>query len=346
MFTGIRLQHFRSYKESSFDLNSGVNVVVGPNASGKTNLLEAIYIAARGSSFRTKADIELIRHREAWLRIDALSPSANRTIKVRNNMFGKEFTVGSHSFKRLPYKFHLPVVLFVPEQLRLIHGSPSLRRDFIDHLLTQIDPNKKNIYRRYARALQQRNRMLKQHNPSADEQFVWAVKLAEYGSQIAQWRIDLVRDINRNLDNAYAQLSNDAGKIAIDYISVLPAASYKQKLMGHLQSKTDIRVGFTTCGPHRDDLLVTMKGQPAQMIMSRGETRSLVIALKMIEAKLILSATNIQPLLLFDDVFSELDGIRRDRIASIISDQQALITTTDADSIAIRSFKDAQFIAI
>lgn len=335
MITDLRLQHFRSYGDSSFELSPGVNIVVGPNASGKTNLLEALLVLARGSSYRAK-DIELVRFDKPWARLDInLMDGSKRTVKiVREPSVAKTYELDKKVYKRLSMQSTLPVVLFEPEDLRLLSGGPERRRDYLDDLLEQTQPGYGTIRRQYRRALAQRNTLLK-HNGSRDQIFPWNVRLSELAGQIARARSQSVDDLNKEIGSLYKDLSGTKTDVVLKYHSTHPIDNYETVLLKSLEGSLDIDLarGFTGQGPHRDDLLVLFNGHPASEVASRGEVRTAVLALKIIELRLIEKLRQQLPLLLLDDVFSELDGKRRHALTDHLSSYQTFITTTDADAV-------------
>ena len=162
MITSLRLQNFRSYRDSSFEFDDGVNIVVGPNATGKTNLLEAIIVLAKGGSAKNK-DLELIRHRAAWTRLDGLFENQTRTLKIQTmgDKLEKSFILDQKPLKRLRLDSTLPVVYFEPNHLNMITRGPEQRREFFDDLLERSQPGYKGLLASYRRALAQRNSLLK-----------------------------------------------------------------------------------------------------------------------------------------------------------------------------------------
>lgn len=333
MITGIRLQNFRSYRDQAFELEPGVNIVVGPNASGKTNLLEALYVGSRGRSFRVR-DHDLIRYGARWARVDTSHASQNRSVKLRrHDLPHKEFVVGANTRRRLAATDVLPVVLFAPDDLRLLNGSPARRRDYLDQLVAQLVPGSNVVINRYQRALLQRNTLLKEPNPDSDELFVWSIKLGELGSQIVNWRRELIRKLNRQASQIYSALAGGNHRVRFVYQSNLPLKSYASSLNSALQSSNDRKLGHTSAGPHRDDLAVSLDGHDSAASASRGEIRTLVLVAKLVEANLVEQQYGQKPLLLLDDVFSELDGKRRQQLARAVKSYQTLITTTDADAV-------------
>lgn len=341
MITSIRLQNFRSYRDTAFEFDPGVNIIVGPNGSGKTNLLESLLVICRGSSYRSK-DNELLNTKKDWARIDMLS-SNNQTRSVKYQRQGeriqKSFILDDKPLTRLNLPKQLPAVLFEPAQL-LTFTSPELRRVFIDELLEQTDPTFASIKSSYSRALSQRNRLLKLHPPSIKEQvFVWNVRLSELGSQIATKRHQLITRLTKELKDTYQTIANTKDKLTINYKSKHPIDSYASSLLKQLESnlEKELASGFTLYGPHRDDIGISINNQLIQNSASRGEVRTVMLVLKMIEAKLIEEVREHKPIFLLDDVFGELDGSRRKALTKFLRDHQSFITTTDAD-IVLKSY--------
>ncbi len=340
MITDLRLQHFRSYSDSSFELSSGVNIVVGPNASGKTNLLEALLILARGSSYRAK-DIELIQFDEPWARLDGHTKNTGiRTVKLfQDEMPNKIYELEGKIYKRLPHPQSLPVVLFEPNHLLLLSGGPERRRDYLDDLLEQTTVGYSAIRRQYKRALAQRNSLLKQGNANQTKIFPWDIKLSQLAGQIVRMRCNLTEQINQDITKLYKKLSGTKAKVRVDYQHRWNPDQYETRLLSELELSlnSDIQRGFTSSGPHREDLVVYFDDHPAQETASRGEARTTILALKIIELKIVETARETTPLLLLDDVFSELDGKRRHALTDYLAPYQTFITTTDAD-LVIKNF--------
>jgi DNA replication and repair protein RecF len=344
MFSDIRLQRFRSYRDESFEFDERVNIIVGPNASGKTNLLEAILVVCSGGSFRAK-DAELVAIGAPWARLDAHGPDGARTVKLigqENGSFKKEFVVADQKFARLSMQKTLPVVLFEPNHLLLLHGSPDLRREYLDGLLEQTVPGYAKARREYRRALAQRNALLKQGHAVADQLFAWNIRLSESGAQVATERARLVHDMDKQLPELYSSLAHTKPvDVRIAYESAYDMEQYSSALLGALEKRqvVDLERGYTTVGPHREDIRVTFGGYDAADVASRGEVRTLLLALKIMELRLVEDARGKKPLLLLDDVFSELDGSRRKALTEVIQGYQTFITTTDAD-VVVQHFMD------
>lgn len=340
----ITLQNFRSYEESSFEFSDGVNILIGPNAVGKTNLLEAVYVSALGKGFRSKQDSDLIRTDQKWAKIDAILDEQERSIVLEKSAqdvrLKKRFIFGGNEKKRLSFDDLRPLVLFQPDDLRLVAGSPGRRRDYIDNLLSQLIPAYRQDLSAYNRVLLQRNSYLKSSRiSSSDQMFVWNMQLAERGGRIIQKRIKILNMLSIKLGPVYSQVAGSPHKLEIKYESTVPTENYSNSLLQALDKSMhlDKLRGFTSVGAHRDNINITIDSQAFKDVASRGENRTLVLALKMIELEALEEARQITPLLLLDDVFSELDGSRRSLLTSYLKNHQTLITTTDAD-ITQKSF--------
>lgn len=341
MITDIRLQHFRSYTDESLELSPGVNIIVGPNASGKTSLLEAIQVVCLGYSYKGQ-DSELISFNAPWARLDAHTESGQRTVKYKrlDDHISRSFEINSHSLSRLNLAKTLPLVLFEPNHLQLLHGAPEMRRVFLDDLLEQTTAGFGSLRKQYRRALAQRNALLKKR-VDKDQLFAWNIRLSELGGRLARHRDELAKDINHSIEELYKLLSRNEAKIDTEYYSACAKQNYGSTLLKKLEAHTDLDYarGFTSYGPHRDDLKFLLNGHSAQETASRGETRTLLLALKIIELRLIEKVRGMKPLLLLDDVFSELDGARRRALTDFLSGYQTFITTTDAD-VVVQHFMD------
>lgn len=337
MITDLRLQHFRSYTDSSFEVSPGVNIIVGPNASGKTNLLEAVLVLARGGSYRAR-DPELVQFDRPWARLDCHSSTGGqRTVKILiEPETGKSYELDAKPYKRLTLAHTLPAVLFEPNHLRLFSGGPERRREYLDDLLEQTLPGYGTTRRHYKRALAQRNSLLKHPSQVSPAQiFPWNVRLAQLAGIIVRARAELASRLNAELPGLYAELSRTTTSVAAAYGHRWPVDSYESQLLHKLDSSLadDRQRGFTSSGPHREDLTILFDDHPAQETASRGEVRTAILALKIIELRVIEFARGTTPLLLLDDVFSELDGKRRHALTDYLAPYQTFITTTDADLV-------------
>ena len=342
MIADLRLQHFRSYTDQLFEFGPGVNIVVGPNASGKTNLLEAVLVLARGNSYRV-ADTELVQFDQDWARLDAnLLTGHRRTVKFTPlQKPAKIYELEAKAYQRLSLQHSLPVVLFEPNHLRLLTGSPESRRAYLDDILEQTQPGYGAMLRHYRRALAQRNALLKTSR-AKDQFFVWNIRLSELGGHIVKSRAALVGVMQLSIERLYRDISRTSTEIEVSYDTKLNLTNYESQLLHNLEAQLerDMVRGFTSVGPHREDLQVLVNGRPASETASRGEARTLVLALKIIELQQLEQKRGITPLLLLDDVFSELDGARRRALTEHLTKYQTFITTTDAD-VVIQHFTES-----
>lgn len=345
-YKSLKLQGFRSYDTYAVTLAPGVNIVVGPNGSGKTNLLEALYVISTGTSFRA-ADRDLVKHDSDWFRIEAKYDDDERilTYSLVDTQSPKHFSLDGTKRVRLSYQQKIPVVLFEPDHLRLLSGSPSARRDYLDSVLGRLQPDFARARSQFERALLQRNNILKgteRRSPAVDDQlFVWNIKLAELSENIAERRLGLIAFMNEHIDELYSHIADSPSKVHLEYETDLSPKNYKESMLRQLDAQLDKDIirGFTGVGPHRDDFALHLNGARSSTTASRGEMRSLLLTLKMIELDLLREQHTHPPLLLLDDVFSELDSVRRRTLATLAQPYQTIITTTDAD--VVKGYFDA-----
>jgi len=336
--SSLRLQNYRSYSDFAVELSPGVNIVVGQNASGKTNLLEAILLICGDKPYRASI-VDTVKYGQDWARIDSQSQGNSRVLKIIKNqdIVDKTFDLNGKIKKRLNFEEKLPVVLFEPEHMRLLTGSPELRRTFVDDILAETDPVYGSLLASYKRTLIQRNKLLKQPLNIAKQQiFVWNVRLSELAGLVVEKRLDLIKQLNEQASDIYSQIANHKTVVKLVYETKVNTKNYQTDMLHKLEKNIDqdFMRGFTGYGPHREDIIVYIRNQPASISASRGETRTLVLTLKILEKKLIEKYRNVKPIILLDDVFSELDGARRKSLTGYLKDYQTIITTTDADLIS------------
>lgn len=345
IFTDIHLQNFRSYKDSSFELGPEATIVVGPNAAGKTNLLEAVMLAAVNKTYRPAAN--LVKHNCEWSRVEVHTNKNNKRV-VKLTEQEQIFEVDGKAYKNLPFSQKQPVVIFEPYDLFLLHGDPQKRREYLDNLLGQLDPAYQKTRREYKRILAQRNSLLKQNNRDNHVVFALNIKLSETAAVIFHKRKQLIEKLNEELENTYEHIANTTAKTNLIYKSETPATNYSANLLKQLEQNIDkdLLRGFTSAGPHRDDLECILNGELASATGSRGEARTFILSLKILELKLIEEKLGTKPLLLLDDVFSELDGARRKALISFLIDHQTIITTTDADIVSKNFSQNCQIIPL
>lgn len=335
MIERVAVQHFRTHDTFVLDLSPQVTLITGKNGSGKTSLIEALYLALQGASFKS-SDGDVLQYDQPWWRVDVRfgdESQRSATFDPSRTSGKKQFIIdGKKNYRLLP-RYKYPVVLFEPEDLRLLHGSPTRRRQFIDRFISQLEPLYATTLRKYDRALKQRNNLLKQPDMSADDLFVWNVTLSEYGAAIIEQRIQFIETINEQLSEVYRSIAHTNDSVSMHYSHTL-VGSVQQKLLDALHASTqrDHYLGYTSVGPHRHDVICKFNDNLALTVASRGEVRSMVLALKFIEVTIIEQLTGKKPLILLDDVFSELDESRQEALMAHSRDHQMVIATTNSQS--------------
>lgn len=336
ILTSARLQNYRSYTDSSFEFEPGVNIVVGPNASGKTNLLDALYFSATGKTIRSNKDF-FIKNNNTWARVDVLSSdNQSRVVRIRHEQ-KPEFEISDKKYKRLSLGQMIPVVLFEPNHLYQITTSPEQRRQFLDDILTKTHHDFSRLKNNYIRTLRQRNSLLKLSLTDVKKQiFAWDVRLCEIAGNIVKYRLDLVNKINQNSSEIYSKIASKKHQLTLSYESKISQENYSSILLKTLQTKLELdhMRGFTHYGPHREDVCLLIDDYDIRNVASRGEIRSILLTLKVSESKLLEDVYQQKPILLLDDVFGELDGARRKSLIEYMSGNQTFITTTDADIVS------------
>jgi DNA replication and repair protein RecF len=335
--THIALDNFRSYTNRGFSLDPGVTLIIGPNGSGKTNILEALYVLATTRSFRAR-DEALIRQGSDVLRVVATSSESEYGFAYQSKpTITKKVT---HDGVKKTLRGHIgsvPVVLFEPGDLQLLAGPPSARRGYIDTILCQTDPDYLQALNEYKRALRQRNALLRDHSfVPADVLFAWNVQLTGPAILLRAKRQEFIAYLQHRLPSLYASIAGKTHELDIQYqpnpdMSIVDEAGLLETFESVLQR--DTAAGFTTVGPHRDDFAVMFDGHSIDARASRGEHRSVVLSLKLAELEYQNEFARARPLFMLDDVFSELDSYRRAFLLKTIGDYQTIVTTTEADSL-------------
>ena len=326
----LHVKHIRSHSEYSIDFSEEVTIITGANGSGKTSLLEAVYLSLQGTSCRG-SDSDMLQKESPWWKIDViLDDLQTRTIKFdpEKTTSRKQFVIDSKTTARIPTKLKHPVVLFDPEDLRLLHGSPARRRQFIDRFIIQLNPLYGPSLRKYERALKQRNNLLKNAYVNDDQLFAWNIALAEHGAYIIEQRIAFIEELNQNLASLYQSIAGTHDDVSIHYSHTF-VGDIKQKLLNELHAhlERDSYLGSTSVGPHRHDVIFQINTSPALSVASRGEARTIVLALKFLEVEIIEKLTTKTPIILLDDVFSELDATRQKLLTSQLKGHQIIITS-------------------
>lgn len=325
----LSLNGFRNLSPLLFSPSSGVNVIYGKNGQGKTNLLEALWLFTGGRSFRGAKDRELVAFggKGASLKLRFFSEERSQEFELSLRE-GKRFFSLNGVKKRASSQIvgSFCAVIFSPEHLSLVKGGPGERRQFIDAALCQSQPSYAGALSRYNRTLFQRNALLKdipRHPELSDTLEIWDNRLAELGEILSKERMRYTKELEIEAKSAYEGISGGKEQLELSY-----EPGYEGNLREALFSfqKEDMRFGFTSAGPHRGDVSIAVNGVSARSFASQGQQRSAVLALKLAEARMLKKACGEEPVILLDDVLSELDDGRQEYLLNCLEGRQVFIT--------------------
>ena len=354
MLKHLELVNFRNWVKDSFDF-AKTTIIVGPNGAGKTNLIEAINLLSTGRSWRTKKDTEVISWGSDFAKIAGKAEnekSLNLEIIIQPLLSFerpkiKQVKINGVKKKLTDILGLMPSVLFSPEEIQLIDGAPVLRRRFIDILLCQVNRKYALALLDLAKIIRGRNRLLyylKIGKANLNEIDFWDEKLVILGSFILTRRKQAIDDLNKDLSQIYGEISGQEEKLQIKYKATVSGDNFQKILL--LNRQKEIEHTATLYGPHRDDLVFLLENKNITTFASRGEYRSAILALKVAEQKYLTKEKNFPPILLLDDVFSELDKRRRLHLVKVIKLGQTIITTGDPGQIETEIKKDAKIIEL
>ena len=314
MVKSINLVNFRNFRKKTIDFSPKVTMIVGPNASGKTNILESLFLLSTGKSFKAQVEEEMIGYNNDLARVEGHELEAILT-RGREDWPKKRLLVGGVPKRLIDFAGNFKVVLFGPWDMDLVTGSPSLRRRFLDSTLSQIDREYRRAILSYEKGLRQRNRLLfriREEGLSRGQLLFWNQLLIKNGNYISSARQNLIDFIN-NLKKC---------NLKYDY-SAISEKRLEQYAGEEIASAT------TLVGPHRDDFIFLREKRNLATYGSRGQQRMEILWLKLAELAFVESVTKERPTLLLDDIFSELDHEHRKVVFSVIGNQQTIITTAD-----------------
>lgn len=336
----IELENFRNYKNLKVNFFDGVNIIKGNNAQGKTNLIEAIFLCSIGKSLRVKKDKQLINFNQENSKINIkiqkkykksiifiyLSKKNNKTIKIDN--------IPIKRIGELLGEFN--AVYFSPDELKLIKDSPEDRRRFFDIHLSQISKQYFYYLNRYEKILANRNKLLKENTNKEtikETLSIWNSQLIEIGSKIIFERLKFVKNLSEYAEKSHNYLSSNNEKIKLEYsgINFETLEEIKTEFAKQISKsiEKDIKLGFTSVGPHRDDLKIFINDIDVRVFGSQGQQRTTALSLKLAELEIMKNETGEMPVLLLDDVLSELDKTRREKLLNFCSKTQTFITCTE-----------------
>lgn len=345
----LSLQNFRNYSKSEFNFSKNTTLIVGPNASGKTNFLEAIFFLSKGESFRTDKDDRVIRFEEEISRLSGLIDKIELEVIIASGKMDsrgiskKKYMVNGVLKKRLDFIGNFLSVLFSPLDLDMVVGSPSLRRSFLNGVLEAVDIDYRIALLEFTKALRQRNALLEKARESGvrdEKQFeYWDAILIEKGEVITQKREYLIN------------FFNNSQKEIFDFVLFYDKSVISKERLWQYK-EAELGAGVTLVGPHRDDFSVHMFNNKAQsthdvkFFGSRGQQRLVILQLKLFELEFVEKKHSERPVLLLDDIFSELDSEHIHLVLEMIGKQQTIITTTHKELIPKKVLDKVEIISL
>jgi len=352
----IYIHQFRNYIDTKIDLSNSITIFLGKNGQGKTNVLEAIFCLVFGRSFRVKKIQDLISwdYDEAFLQARIESDGNSRKFELdflKNLKDKRKHRIDDFPVKTFEYLGQFNAVLFQPEDLNMVEHEPSLRRRYMDMLLSQVDSEYAYKLLKYSKVIKVRNKLLqdiKFGKSSKDEIVFWDKTLIDYGSYIIEKRLRLLDFINTKSSNLYSDISAKDFLFKLQYdgfykdinISKIDIEKAYKKVLDS-KFEFDLMTGYTSIGPHRDDFKFFLNKKEMRTFASRGEYRSAILVLKILEVEYIKEMTGKTPILLLDDVFSELDEKRREYLLKIVLNQQTIVSATEiGDALSSLDKKD------
>ena len=358
----LHLINYRNYKNQELRLNRGINILIGANGQGKTNLLESVYYLACGGNFRGNKELELIKWDEPYFRLmgqmkkDGSDRMHELEIYVDREK-NKQLKINGVKYKSMSELHHyLRVVLFSPDDLKIIKGSPSERRRYLDVVMCQMDKSYHRLIRDYDRILVQRNNLLKDvqyHRQSKNQLEVWNQYLVEYGSYIIYKRLQFLKMLVPMARKVQKALTDETERFTVTYHCSMGAigdfsAEQIKSLFGNIiEQKLDEEIikGTTLWGPHRDDMIFYLNGMDLKRYGSQGQQRTGILSLKMAELQVFYKCFGEYPILLLDDVMSELDDNRRHYLIEMVKKNQiqTIITGANIELLTEEIAKDEFF---
>ncbi len=330
----VSLQQYRNYTQQSISFSDGVNLIYGQNAQGKTNLLESIFLFSAGKSHRNVKDAQLIQAEKDFSRL-VLSFCVDLKDKTAEMLLfpdrRKEIRIEGNKLSRL-YELMgvFLAVFFCPEDLLLIKGNPSERRRYMDMLISRLRPKYFLHLQRYNKLLEQRNKLLKEPHPDKVMLDVWDEKMAEDAAAILKFRQEFVQKLIPLCEGLHSEISLGKERLHLRYHSFAEGAD-KAAVIAALERarEKDLQYRMTTVGPHRDDLLVSINEKEVKLFASQGQQRTAALSMKLAEAACIEQETGDVPVLLLDDVLSELDESRQEFVVNKLYHGQVLLACTE-----------------
>ena len=329
----LNLKNFRNYENQEINFCKNINIFYGENAQGKTNIIEAIYMSSIGKSFRAKKDREMINLDSQNASVEINYQKKDREGKIKIDLGNKKLIyLNGIKIKKLSELLgNINVVIFTPDDINILKGSPQNRRRFLDIMISQLRPNYMYNLNSYLKTLEQRNNYLRQiREENKDENLldIWDEKLAEYDYIIYKYRNEFIEKIKKKIKNIHSEITNNKEDIELIYTT---ECTSKENILNLLKQrrKLDIIKGYTTKGIHRDDFYININGKRLDVYGSQGQHRTAILSLKLAELNIIYDDIGEYPILLLDDFMSELDESRRKSFLEKMKNAQVIITCTD-----------------
>lgn len=323
----IEVQNFRNYDYQEINFDKNINVIYGNNAQGKTNILEAIFLASFGKSFRTSKEKEIIQKEKDFSKVDIDYEKKDREGNIQIRLSDKkEVYVNKIKIKKLSELLgKVNIVIFTPDDMEILKDGPQKRRRFLDMMIGQLRSNYVYNLNMYLKTLEQRNNYLKNNRIDPSMLDIWDLKLAQYGEKIYEYRKEFIDKIKEKIVDIHKEITDE--NISIIYKS---DCENKEKFLKMLldNRRIDQIKGFTSKGVHKDDFKIFINGEDVKIFGSQGQNRTSILSLKLAELQVINDEVGEYPILLLDDFMSELDENRIKKFLQNVQDIQVIITCT------------------
>ncbi len=354
-FKEIEIRNFRNYEYCKESFHPSINIFIGENGQGKTSLAEALYIMCLGRSFRTQKDREMIRFGEetSVVRTTVFKNERNvRTEIILNRNEKKTVKINGVRKKRADLAGHILVVEFSPDDLKILKEEPDKRRRFLNREISKLYPGYYEDLAIYTKILLQRNTLLKEGNTDPSLLSVWNAELIKYGVKLIMRRESFIRRLNEISSRIHREITEGKEELSIGYDANVPFDEDPETIEKSFQEKmeaardTDLLRGITSCGPHRDDLKVTINGIDVRRYGSQGQQRTAAIAIKLAEIQLMEEESGEKPVLILDDALSELDKSRQRYLIEALTGTQIFLTAASVSREILEHFPDKKIFEI
>ncbi|MFA9424394.1 MAG: DNA replication/repair protein RecF [Sedimentibacter sp.] len=346
----LKIKNYRNFSEATIDLNSSLNIFIGDNGQGKTNLMESIYLSSIGRTFRLNSENELIKFNEnkSSIELSMVKNNYNTKIELRlEKNKKKQVLINGVTLEKTSEMIGiLNNVIFTPDDMKIIKGSPIERRKFVNIDISQIKPKYKYLLNKYKRIISERNIILKNYYTKYENKDIiniWNDYLINIGTEIILYRMEYINKLKKYAVNIYEDISGNKEKLELYYccnignIDNMDKESIKTLFQEkiNINIKNEIQRGTTLFGPHKDDIVIKINEKECKYFGSQGQQRSSILAIKLAEIEIIKEEIGEYPILLLDDVLSELDNKRKGYLINYIKGIQTIITTTDDHDLNI-----------